>query len=35
MIVIKYLSDERILEIADEYFEKRSGQNTEEQDQES
>ena len=24
MIIIKYLSDERILEIADEYFEKRS-----------
>lgn len=35
MTIIKYLSDERILEIADEYFEKRRGQNTTQQDQES
>lgn len=30
MTIIKYLSDERILEIADEYFEKRRGQDAEE-----
>ena len=32
MKIIKYLSDERVLEIADEYFEKRNRQGAEEQD---
>lgn len=30
MTIIKYLSDERILEIADEYFEKRGRQDAKE-----